>query len=605
MNHSRASIFRATVAVTAVYGYFLIFAQFSFVELLRANGINAATEKFLLGSMAIAGMGGGFFAAWRGVTPTLVRMALVIAGLAACAATWHHGIVSTTCIALATGAALGVATTSLAALLPSWCGPGWIGLGTGLAYALCNVPAIFLQSPTGQAWTGVVFAFTGALAISNKTESTPTTTTAAPAMAFLAAIGVFTSLVWMDSAAFFIIQHADALKSATWGPSQLWRNAGVHLAFACLAGVWLAGGHPKRLPTCAWIILAAAAIMVNHADSRHLAGWIYPAGVSLYSAALVAWPAWFSGVSTTRAAAWRAAWLFAIAGWFGSANGIGMAQALAYVPLALVITAGAILAIALFLTNLHHWRLPLAVTAVALAAWTFSPPNHPMLGMTAAERGHQVYLAEGCLHCHSQYVRPASRDETIWGPTRALDQTLHGKPVIIGNRRQGPDLTNVGARRSATWLKIHFIEPSTLTPKTSMPSYTHLFADGRGDDLIAYLRESASGQTEAIRALAARWQPTVTSLPVKGRPLFSAHCAACHGDLGHGDGKLASKFSKPPANLTKGPFLWTPSGPDLDVRIARVIKFGVPGTDMPGHETMTDAQINALVEEVKNQRSPK
>ncbi|MEI6178686.1 MAG: hypothetical protein WCS43_17470, partial [Verrucomicrobiota bacterium] len=61
---------------------------------------------------------------------------------------------------------------------------------------------------------------------------------------------------------------------------------------------------------------------------------------------------------------------------------------------------------------------------------------------------------------------------------------------------------------------------------------------------------------------------------------------------------LAKRFSKPPANLAKGPFLWTLTGEDLETRVARVIKFGVPGTDMPGHEVMTDAQIMALTEEV-------
>ena len=90
------------------------------------------------------------------------------------------------------------------------------------------------------------------------------------------------------------------------------------------------------IPALAWAILAAASLTVNIESSRHLAGWLYPAGVSLYSAALVAWPGWFSGADGMRQAGWRAAWLFAIAGWFGSANGIGMAQTLQQVPPAFV-----------------------------------------------------------------------------------------------------------------------------------------------------------------------------------------------------------------------------------------------------------------------------
>jgi hypothetical protein len=32
--------------------------------------------------------------------------------------------------------------------------------------------------------------------------------------------------------------------------------------------------------------------------------------------------------------------------------------------------------------------------------------------------------------------------------------------------------------------------------------------------------------------------------------------------------------------------------------VARAVKFGIVGTDMPGHEVMTDGQVNALVAEV-------
>jgi cytochrome c oxidase cbb3-type subunit 2 len=77
--------------------------------------------------------------------------------------------------------------------------------------------------------------------------------------------------------------------------------------------------------------------------------------------------------------------------------------------------------------------------------------------------------------------------------------------------------------------------------------------------------------------------------------LFDRHCAACHGQVGHGDGPLASHFAKAPADLDQGPFVWTPAGPELETRLARVIKFGIPGTDMPGHETLDDGQLLGLV----------
>ena len=54
----KATAMRAAVVTAAVYGYFLLFAQFAFVELLRGQlaGHDAETfEKTALGLMALTG----------------------------------------------------------------------------------------------------------------------------------------------------------------------------------------------------------------------------------------------------------------------------------------------------------------------------------------------------------------------------------------------------------------------------------------------------------------------------------------------------------------------------------------------------------------------
>jgi len=71
-----------------------------------------------------------------------------------------------------------------------------------------------------------------------------------------------------------------------------------------------------------------------------------------------------------------------------------------------------------------------------------------------------------------------------------------------------------------------------------------------------------------------------------------------------GDGALAAGLSKRPANLADGPFLWTAGSDSLDLRIARVVKFGIPGTDMPGHEVLSDAEVLALTDQVLSLRVP-
>lgn len=589
---------RASAVIAAVYGYFLIFAQFAFVELMRSDFTHRATpswlpngteEKVVLGAMAIAGIASGFLVAWKGSTPVKVRLGLLLAAIASALAPWAHGTAGLIAIALVTGVAIGLSTVGLATLVGSWGGLLWVGLGTGTGYALCNLPVVFSQSPSHQAAIASLFAIIGAACMpSHRGTSLPAVPKVFP---FPAALLLFTALVWLDSAAFFIIQHVPDFKAGTWGDGSLWRNAVVHLAAAIAAGWWLKKDGARILPAAAWLILAVAAMAVNHDALRPLCGWLYPAAVSLYSTALVAWPAWFSGAKDQRAIGWRAAWLYAVAGWFGSANGIGMAQSLQRVPQGFIIIAGLCVIGVMFISDRKNWRTALLIAAVT-APVLVPLPKKEIADGDSFERGKQVYLAEGCIHCHSQYVRPGTTDETRWGP--ALDGKPASWPVLIGNRRQGPDLANIGARRSATWLKLHFIDPQAFSPGTPMPSYAHLFEDGRGEDLVSYLRQSGERHIPSLIEKSAGWVPTNVTPSHDARALFASQCAVCHGDGGHGDGALAGEFVRPPANLVDGLFVWSPPSPDQNVKIARIVKFGIPGTDMPGHETLSDAQVLSL-----------
>ena len=91
--------------------------------------------------------------------------------------------------------------------------------------------------------------------------------------------------------------------------------------------------------------------------------------------------------------------------------------------------------------------------------------------------------------------------------------------------------------------------------------------------------------------------------PAAGERLFSKLCVACHGAEGRGDGALAGTFAKPPVNLVEGPFVWTAGTESLELKVARVIKFGILGADMPGHEVLTDAEVLALTDRVLKLRA--
>ncbi len=102
-------------------------------------------------------------------------------------------------------------------------------------------------------------------------------------------------------------------------------------------------------------------------------------------------------------------------------------------------------------------------------------------------RGREVYIAEGCIHCHSQYVRPGTIDEERWGPAKPLPELERQRPPLFGNRRQGPDLQNVGDRRTPDWIRRQLQKPRDVIPGSRMPAYARLFRNGDGEALVAYL----------------------------------------------------------------------------------------------------------------------
>ncbi|MEZ5330970.1 MAG: cbb3-type cytochrome c oxidase subunit II [Thermoanaerobaculia bacterium] len=178
------------------------------------------------------------------------------------------------------------------------------------------------------------------------------------------------------------------------------------------------------------------------------------------------------------------------------------------------------------------------------------------------------------------------------------------EPVLVGNRRQGPDLANVGNRRHREWERLHLQDPRSLSPGSTMPSYRRLFArgDARGEDLLDYLDSLGRGTGAERYARVSTWSPPPDTLSAgdaaRGRRVFGEHCSPCHGDEGRGDGPLAPRVERPAMNLRKGAPLLLPTWGETanrNLALARLVRFGAPGTPMPGHETLSDAQVADLV----------
>jgi copper transport protein len=77
-----------------------------------------------------------------------------------------------------------------------------------------------------------------------------------------------------------------------------------------------------------------------------------------------------------------------------------------------------------------------------------------------------------------------------------------------------------------------------------------------------------------------------------GSQLFSTHCAACHGEMGMGDGPLAKTLNPRPADL----MVQAAPGVHTDVELFGWISNGFPGSAMPGFKTsLTDSERWNLV----------
>ena len=238
----------------------------------------------------------------------------------------------------------------------------------------------------------------------------------------------------------------------------------------------------------------------------------------------------------------------------------------------------------LFLATISLF-LTLTILMCIIPALYNQDNNAPLPGAEeltgAALRGKEIYIANGCIACHTQQVRDVDMDK-VWGsrPSIASDYAVDHRmgiwrntATLMGSERTGPDLTNVGERQpSIDWQLLHLYQPRAVVKQSIMPAYQWLFeykeTPGKNDKVVAVPDEFMRGRKGKIVAtndaldlvayllslkqvkLPAGIQPKeflfkkeikqtaqsggAAPAELDGAALYTANCQACHQPTGEG-----------------------------------------------------------------------
>lgn len=204
-------------------------------------------------------------------------------------------------------------------------------------------------------------------------------------------------------------------------------------------------------------------------------------------------------------------------------------------------------------------------------------PNVAELSADAI-KGKALFIANGCVACHTQQVRSVDMDK-IWGerPSMAADYAdihrtdfLRNTATLMGTERTGPDLTNIGYRQpSVDWNLVHLYNPRIVVKESIMPAYSWLFtikkntaesdvivnvppqymqgeegkvvATKEAMQLVAYLQSLKQAKLpdgSNVPAFLYKTTDEKTREQVPGEPdgkmIYSANCQGCHQANGEG-----------------------------------------------------------------------
>ena len=253
--------------------------------------------------------------------------------------------------------------------------------------------------------------------------------------------------------------------------------------------------------------------------------------------------------------------------------------------------------------------LAVVLAVVFIPGLVWNPPQtivaHPYTALET--RGRELYWANGCDYCHTQYVR--YNDNNATGNISQGGNYIFDAPLTLGSERTGPDLSYIGRKRGEAWEIEHLKNPRKLSPMSIMPNYEFLPKEDL-EALGTYLYNLGDQNTAAWMIQppvdyatindpqkyplvpqpsgtdSVGWPLFKSSGIFEGKEIYASNCQTCHGCAGNGLGTYAGVNVVTPANFKVEPF-----NKMSDEEWIWHVSEGVPGSVMPPwRESLTETQ---------------
>ncbi len=232
------------------------------------------------------------------------------------------------------------------------------------------------------------------------------------------------------------------------------------------------------------------------------------------------------------------------------------------------------------------------------------------------QAGRAIYIANGCVYCHSQSIRSIDWGHGAERIAQAGDY-VQDQPILLGSQRTGVDLSQEGGEHPDDWHLAHFINPRFTRPNSIMPPFKWLGME-EIKTLTRYVQGLGFKQADRRMARQDRWKkeavkayeagpranakwlaeivpegwrrlpnpyPTTEAGLARGHVIYQQFCIGCHGPIGDGMGPAQPWIYPPPLNFTilKGEDI---SGGILYYQIMN----GITGTAMPYFKRELESQ---------------